>query len=1168
MISKTSSARRVLDLEIKALKEQEKLQARLTELKQKEIADLQEELARKARIAEKEIERAKLSSSRGSSLRSISPVGTPDDNLSKVSDWMDKTEEAENVASPINVPSVYQQTSVSAPVITGQMMQGGQRSAQVRDLKPSVKPTKCTEAAVRDIGMDRTKTVIGTGSQRATAQSDVKFAISKPSMTLMADQNQLPPTSGGIPSGAFQVPQFANTQMPYLPSQGPNIVSNARDDYFIRSSLPKLKLAEFSGDPLEWPEWSQLFQATVHAANIDDSVKMNHLKTMVTGKAKEAIAGLGYTAEMYNVAWNVLVRNFGKPQMVVNAQLKRIYSFPPMKPYDGAALIKFARIVSSCVNVLTQFNYVGDLNSEGVLGSATRKLTLDTKTKWLTYVKQMNLYQPGLAVFSEWLNDIADVQDELLFYSNPNADRAKTSYKEKAEGSTFATSATSTANDNSKTQRECVLKDGQHPIWKCEKFKKMNVEERGQKANELKLCFKCLSDAHQMRNCSGRLCDVNGCGKPHHRVLHRPYKNEEQMQNVENVDEVSNLSSMRSSGVLPVIPVTIGCVSKTLKTFALCDSGASLSFVDESLLKTLNLTGQPVDLNVAGIHGTSNISSKRLRIRIGDQQGKVKEDIMAYSHPDVNAGNRTYNLTKLKETYPHLSVLKDSTINLKDVKVILGQDCYHLHRAIDYRKCGNTKPWAVRTKLGWMLSGPLPQQETAKLANESLVFADVDPLVDQMKTRWGMESYTSHCIVSEMSKENSENSLDIFAVERNWQEVSTKSLLLEIKQVWQEEMQLVAGDHTIVKQEENKEFLITEEKNEHERVAFTTNFQTSEKYCVTLDLPKQSIGVASVQQLVKGKYSTQLQATNVTVNTLTLEEGKKCSQLDREKGFVNECQIELHEVPSDKAIYRRHFSGLLERDQPAEENARNGTTSVNVSFGRKHDLDLKEKMPDKIIPNDSENRNNWLGNGNSGMDAVAQANPNAYTQLSSGHRKQFEKRVLKCEHSSNLLHGIFESVQLTTGILNAKMVIDELADEISLMETRLGSSKARTTTSCKIGPCIGPAALWEEVMMQRDSLGKCIKEEVRQLEVNDLVWIVGENVKRALLYKMGRVLEVYHGSDGRVRSALVKTEDGKLKRPVVKLAPMFYESVFREKNRAGNVGASQLRDQKLKLERD
>ena len=756
VISKTSSARQVLDLELNALKEQEELQSRLEKLRrnaeQNEIADLQEKLARKAKIAEKEIEKAKVPSGCGSSFRSISPVESPDDNLTKVSDWMDKTEEAENVASPINVPSVYQQTSVSAPMITVQSMQGGQCAAQSRDLKSSLKPV--IETAVRDIGKDGTKTVIGVGSKKATAQPEVKFASTKPSMTLIADQNGLPPTSGGILSGAFQVPQFENTQKPYLPRQGHNIVSNARDDYFIRSSLPKLKLAEFSGDPLERPEWSQLFQATVHAANMDDSVKMNHLKTMVTGKAKEAIAGLGYTAEMYNVAWNVLVRNFGKPQMVVNAQLKRIYSFPPMKPYDGAALIKFARIVSSCVNVLTQFNYVGDLNSEGVLGSATRKLTLDIKTKWLTHVKQMNLYQPGLAVFSEWLNDIADVQDELLLSSNPNADRAKSSYKEKAKVSTFATSATNTANDNSKNQRECALKDGKHPIWKCEKFKKMNVEEKGQKAKELKLCFKCLSDAHQMRNCSGRLCDVNGCGKPHHRLLHRPYKNVEQKKNVENVEEVSNLSSMRSSGVLPVISVTIGSGSKTLKTFALCDSGASLSFVNESLMKALNLTGQPVDLNVAGIHGTSDISSKRLRVKIGDQDGKFNEDIMAYSHPHVNAGNRTYDLKKLKETYPHLSVLKDSTINLKDVKVILGQDCYHLHRAIDYRKCGNAKPWAVRTKLGWMLSGPLPQQETAKLATESLVAAEVDPLADRVKSWWSMESYASNCSVSGRSKED------------------------------------------------------------------------------------------------------------------------------------------------------------------------------------------------------------------------------------------------------------------------------------------------------------------------------------------------------------------------------------------------------------------------------
>ena len=111
------------------------------------------------------------------------------------------------------------------------------------------------------------------------------------------------------------------------------------------------------------------------------------------------------------------------------------------------------RLVSSFVIVLTNFNYVGGFNSEGVLRSASRKLTLDTQIKWPPFVKLMNLFQRGRAVVSEWLNDLADVQDELLLSSNPNADRAKSSYKK-------STSATNTTKDYPKNQRDYALKDG------------------------------------------------------------------------------------------------------------------------------------------------------------------------------------------------------------------------------------------------------------------------------------------------------------------------------------------------------------------------------------------------------------------------------------------------------------------------------------------------------------------------------------------------------------------------------------------------------------------------------------------------------------------------------------------------------------------------------------
>ena len=119
--------------------------------------------------------------------------------------------------------------------------------------------------------------------------------------------------------------------------------------------------------------------------------------------------------------------------------------------------------------------------------------------------------------------------------------------------------------------------------------------------------------------------------------------------------------------------------------------------------------------------------------------------------------------------------------------------------------------------------------------------------------------------------------------------------------------------------------------------------------------------------------------------------------MDIEIEFVKECHVELLEVSRGKAIYRRQSSDLLERNQPSEENASKGTKSVNVSFGRKYDVDLNEKLLDKIIPNDSENCNNWLGNGNSGMDSVAQDIPKVYTQLRICFSKHLEKQGWKFE---------------------------------------------------------------------------------------------------------------------------------------------------------------------------
>ena len=94
-----------------------------------------------------------------------------------------------------------------------------------------------------------------------------------------------------------------------------------------------------------------------------------------------------------------------------------------------------------------------------------------------------------------------------------------------------------------------------------------------------------------------------------------------------------------------------------------------------------------------------------------------------------------------------------------------------------------------------------------------------------------------------------------------------------------------------------------------------------------------------------------------------------------------------------------------------------------------------------------------------------------------------------------------------------------------------------------------------EYLPQWNQRSKWSKENVRNLKEGELVWLVDDSVKRCE-YKFGRIIEIFTGNDGVVRSARVKMAHGELNRPVVKLAPVFYDGVSEIENRAGDVGAT------------
>jgi len=70
-----------------------------------------------------------------------------------------------------------------------------------------------------------------------------------------------------------------------------------------------------------------------------------------------------------------------------------------------------------------------------------------------------------------------------------------------------------------------------HGTYQCEAFKALSLKDKYAKVRELKLCLRCLSVGHMAKDCRMKfVCDVEKCGRRHHRLLHPTTMNKSMYQ--------------------------------------------------------------------------------------------------------------------------------------------------------------------------------------------------------------------------------------------------------------------------------------------------------------------------------------------------------------------------------------------------------------------------------------------------------------------------------------------------------------------------------------------------------------------------------------------------------------------------------------------------------------
>ena len=327
-------------------------------------------------------------------------------------------------------------------------------------------------------------------------------------------------------------PTFTTTVQSTVPPVTPTAVTVQDLTQLLTAAkkdhLPEWKLEQYNGDPLRWHEWIGEFKSAIDSAALSNDVKLTYLKTLVTGKAKTAIAESAYCGTMYQNALKTLEQKFGQPHAFVSAHLGKLSSFPPLKMHNSENVIAFSATIPALVGVFCSLKYEHDLSSAALLGQAVQKLPPNMKEAWSMHTVKKELIRPTLLDFNEWLKDKAEAHDRMKISttklkSEENAQsitRTKTGAKVFAAAS-YSASSTGNGTKLNRVQLNCIVCKENHPLWRCRVFLDKTPTDRAKIVAENNFCFSCLKRNHSFRQCpQPRKCNKDGCNSSHNTLLH------------------------------------------------------------------------------------------------------------------------------------------------------------------------------------------------------------------------------------------------------------------------------------------------------------------------------------------------------------------------------------------------------------------------------------------------------------------------------------------------------------------------------------------------------------------------------------------------------------------------------------------------------------------------
>ncbi|XP_027861387.1 uncharacterized protein LOC114137071 [Xiphophorus couchianus] len=487
-----------------------------------------------------------------------------------------------------------------------------------------------------------------------------------------------------------------------------------------------------------------------------------------------------------------LTKHYGQPHQLSLQRIAELMDEPNIRTSDTTGFRRFALRLRALVGMLEQLGEDGhiELQCGSHVARLTRKLPQDLRAAFRRYLYPQKSGIPSLRDFAEWLEYELIIQeggDRSVKVEERPRDRNGIKRDKRAtkgtttvlHGSTHdATSQRSSATTPSTSEAQgkptafCpYCNNTLHFLDQCSNFKLLTKEQKSTWIKSNSRCWRC-GRHHQAAQCRLKV-QCNTCKGKHLEALHEvnisaavptpPLEHVSELGSKPSTDVLYlDRRSGRNQVLLKISKVLLRNGKHTLETFAILDDGSERTIVLPEAMQKLQLQGTAESLTLRTVRqGLRTLHGESVTVKVSSatQPSKTFTIERAFTADDLGLAPHSYPVKALQQKYRHLRKLPLQSFTNAQPLILIGSDYPHLVTPIQPVRLGPPGgPAAVKTRLGWVLQGPVPSPRHSAQPQQCLFLSAASPQSDlssQVERLWQLDimPYRSEKLVTRSRRE-------------------------------------------------------------------------------------------------------------------------------------------------------------------------------------------------------------------------------------------------------------------------------------------------------------------------------------------------------------------------------------------------------------------------------